>query len=343
MAGSYFDLEVPNSATEQNPLARPLQIACFLFCLPSGAALLAKVYGLASMRVVTLWIALPCCIGLFAIWIWSRRERTQELETALTIGFVGGLLGTIGYDLSRIPFSLLGQRVFAPISAYGIWILEGGASSRFTDLSGWTYHFANGILFGIMYALFMRRRHWAWAVLWALMLETIAVVSPFARIFYLRGNYQALGIAYLGHVAYGLPPGLLVQKWNQSRVRLTAVPASSKWMMLILTVAIAGWLVLNPASISKDARVAKGEFRVEGRQLNPDWLRIESNGQIQVYNPGPDPVSVRVKQNNVTTRIASGQKAAILLPLPGIYQIFVESDKQTQSSFVMVEPVEKFK
>ncbi|MFQ5709506.1 MAG: hypothetical protein ACE5HO_18775, partial [bacterium] len=101
-------------------------------------------------------------------------------------------------------------------------------SSRFTDVIGWTYHFSNGITFGIMYALFMRKRHWLWAIVWAFILETIAVLSPFANIFALVGDYYKLGVAYMGYVAYGLPLGWLAYKWNASRDWLFTVPTALK-------------------------------------------------------------------------------------------------------------------
>jgi hypothetical protein len=93
----------------------------------------------------------------------------------------------------------------------------------------------------------------------------------------------------------------------------------------------------------RDARAIPGEFRVEGRRLNPDWLRVERGREFRVHNPEPHNVSVRVKQTNTTTEIMSGGKGSFSFPQPGIYQVFVENKGQTQSSFVIVEPVEEFK
>ncbi len=325
-----------------------LRLLCFFACVPSGGALLAKVYGLASMRTIVVLLALPCCLGLVAIWIWARSKgkEQEQLTSALEIGFVGGLFGTIGYDLSRIPFHIAGQRVFAPISAYGIWIVEAASSTRLTETAGWAYHFSNGITFGVMYALFMRGRHWGWAIVWALTLETIAVVSPFARIFHLSGNYKALGIAYFGHLAYGLPLGWLIYKWNETRNQLAATPVSSKWMLVAATCVLFLWPLASLEGFRRDARVTPGEFRVEGVRLNPDWVRLEHGGAVRIHNPEPQTVSVRVKQTNTSNEILTGASADIVFPQPGIYQIFIENKattQNTQSSFVIVEPVEEFK
>jgi hypothetical protein len=318
-----------------------LRIFCFLACIPSGGALLGKVYGLASLRLATLAVALPCCVALVVVWVWARRSEKQ-LAARLEIGFVGGLLGSIAYDLIRIPFHMTGQRIFAPISAFGVWLAEADMSSRFTEVLGWAYHYSNGITFGIMFTLFMKRRHWGWAILWAFVLETIAVLSPFGRIFSLQGNYYAIGIAYLGHVAYGLPLGWLAYKWGQTREQLAGM-VWQKSLLLVLFAGVNAWPLVSPESTKQDARAVKGEFRVEGRRLNPDWLRIRRGQEICVYNPGAEAVSVREKKSNVTTQVAGGQKEVFVFRETGVYQMFVETDRQTQSSFVMVEPVEELK
>src|SRR5437667_8559923 len=62
---------------------------CFFACIPSGAALLAKVYGIASMQVSALALALPSCAALAIIWFWARQAEKKQLDSALTIGFLG--------------------------------------------------------------------------------------------------------------------------------------------------------------------------------------------------------------------------------------------------------------
>jgi hypothetical protein len=294
------------------------------------------------MQSITLLVSLPCCLGLIVIWLWARRAGKEQLADALEIGFWGGLLGTIAYDVSRLPFSLAGQRIFAPISAYGLWIIDAASSSRFTEVTGWSYHFSNGITFGVMYALFMRGRHWGWGILWGLTLETIAILTPFAKVFGLSNNYYAIGIAYLGHIFYGLPLGWLVYKWKETGEQLRATPGLHKWMLVVVVCAAIAWPLLSPERIRRDARTTNGEFRVEGQRLNPDWLRINRGQEIGVLNPGED-ASVRVKQTNIARRIKSGQKETFFFQDTGIYQMFVETNRRTQSSFVLVEPVEELR
>ena len=164
------------------------------------------------MNPFTLFIFLPCCGLVLVVFFLTRgREGFDSISESIRVGFVAGLLGTLAYDLVRVPFVILGQRVYVPIQIYGVWIADADMSSRFTDVLGWAYHFSNGISFGIMYALFMRGRHWVWGILWGVVLETLAILSPFGVIFSVRTSPSALGIAYLGHFAYGFLLGWLVQ------------------------------------------------------------------------------------------------------------------------------------
>ena len=317
------------------------RVACFVACLPSGASLLAKLYGIASLRTGAIVVVLPCCLGLFGVWLWARRSRRQWLATLLTIGFFGGLLGTFGYDLVRVPAHLGGQRIFAPISTYGVWIAEADASSRFTDVLGWSYHLSNGITFGLMYALLLRGRAWGWAVLWALILETIAFLSPFVRLFTLSG--AAVFNAYLAHVAYGVPLGLVVQRGEDTLRYLARVPVAFKWMAAALCCAALAAPLLVPGNVRRDGRAKAGEFRIEGHELNPDWLRIERGTAIRIYNPSPadDSVVVRKSGRNELVPVASQSRRLVTFDKPGIHRLFVATRGRTRSSFVIAEPVEE--
>ena len=334
---------IVRSATARRAEAKEsiwLRAACFFICIPSVGALLAKLYSIASMKAVALSVAVPASAGLVGILVWAKRSRRKQLADRLAIGVVGGLLATVAYDLIRIPFHMAGLRIFAPISAFGVWLADATCSSRFTEVIGWSYHYWNGITFGIMYALFARNRHWGWAIMWACLLETIAILSPFGRIFSLLGNYSAIGIAYLGHVAYGVPLGLMVYRWDATRDYLAGIPVLVKWILVLICCAAIVGPMVSPDWVERDSTAVSGEFRVEGHRLNPDWLRIHRGEEIRVYNPEPDSVSVVVKQHKEAMEIGSGQKEVLAFHKPGIYQVYVETGRRSRSSFVIVEPVE---
>lgn len=312
---------------------------CALACIPSGGALLAKMYGLASMQAVTLWLFVPCAVGLVGVWAWGRRGGPVEVADALAIGALGGLLGTFGYDLIRVPFLLGGLRVFAPIEAYGVWIAGAAQSSVWTLITGWAYHFSNGITFGVMYALVARGRHWGWGVAWAMLLETIALFSPFGPIFNLSNNPTAIGIAYLGHVAYGLPLGLLVQRWDRTRAWLDSVPTGVTLAGLAFGLAALFSPALQPEAHQRDARRMADSFRVEGVHLNPDWVRVNRGEAVGLANPSDMTVLVEVLPLD-TFRLEAGEQATFRPDSSGIFQARVQTEGRTHSSFLIVEPVE---
>jgi hypothetical protein len=333
-------VELDSTKTSEPSKLLWLRIFCFIACIPSLGALLAKLYGIASMQTVTLFLALPCCVGLVFVWLWAHKAGHKELAITLTIGFTSGIIATIAYDIIRVPFHLAGLRIFAPISTFGIWVADSSSSSRFTEVIGWVYHYSNGITLAIMYVLFMRKRHWAWAILWACSLETLAIFCPFGRIFSLSGNYLAIGIAYLGHIAYGLPLGWLTYKWDRTQDYLARMSGLIKGLALLIAIAAIVGPLLAPEAVEKDSRAVAGAFRVEGLRLNPDFLRINKDGQVQVHNPESSDVLVILKDGMVSKQVESGKSEVFSFPKPGIYQIYIETQQRSRSSFIIVEPVE---
>ena len=114
---------------------RALGAICFVSSMPSGLAFFAAVYGVWSMAGVMLWLGLPGIAVLAGVWAWAPRQRFPSTWLALRIGFYGGLLATLCYDFFRVPFYAQGYLVFAPISAYGMWLLDARHWSPATELT----------------------------------------------------------------------------------------------------------------------------------------------------------------------------------------------------------------
>ena len=311
---------------------------CFIGAALSGVVLMAKIYGLAEMSVTVPWAVLPACLGLAAFWWLAFRVNLHDIGVTLGIGIFGGLLSTFAYDLARLPFHLSGYLVFATNSTYGMWITGADAHSRATEIIGWLYHFSNGMAFALMYALFMRGRHWIWAVLYAFGLESIAVFSHFGQVFALAGNYGMISIAYLAHIAYGLPIGIMVYRWS----------ASAQWMarrkLLIGTIYalfFAAFLVplTIPAKIERDRAVEPGAFLVRDTSLIPYMRRIERGETLSFVNRGASDATVRIVSTGARHIVPAGGTTAISFPAAGIFQILVETDGPTHSSFVLAEPI----
>jgi hypothetical protein len=156
-------------------------------------------------------------------------------------------------------------------------IADASASSALTSTLGWTYHFTNGITFGIAYAAVAARRHWGWAVLWALVLESVALFSPFGTRYAIAGQMVPIAIAYGAHVAYGYPLGKIVQSFDAVRSRLGRFSVTI--VLCLSAVILLGWLRPwnAPAGQGPTAIVTRDRFE-------PEWLRIEAGDCVSIEN-----------------------------------------------------------
>jgi hypothetical protein len=315
-----------------------LRALVFLACIPSGGAVLTEVYGVASLHDVVWYAAVPGYLIVAAVWLIGRGGRFGDISQAIAIGAVGGFLGVIAYDVARIPFIFAGYRIFAQNSSYGLWILDADYSTRFTTLAGWIYHFANGTLFGVMYAVFMRGRHWAWAIAWAFLLETIALTSPYGRIYHIT-SAVLISVAYYGHIAYGLPLGLMTRDFAASATSLADLSPVLRIVAIVLIGAAMVGPLLSPTSIAADRAARPGLFTVEGERLAPSWQRLNRGGQVLIRNNCKGP-AVIIADGKPALQLAPCQQGVLAMPAAGVHLIALPpKGLRTQSSFVLVDPV----
>ena len=264
------------SAEDQPPWSYRLGVV--VLCGGSIAALLADVFGIVPMWTVFWLASVPSMVTLIAIA--TARPVNAELRRRIRVGAVAGAVGTLGYDLVRIPFALAGQRVFAPIESYGILIADASASSGLTSTLGWLYHLSNGVTFGVAYAVVAARRHWAWGVAWGLMLESVAVFSPFAVRYGLAGQVAPIAIAYGAHLFYGYPLGRMVQRMDRVDTELRRLGRHTVAVTLVVAaLAIVVWH--RPWTSSVAEREAAGLSTpgapatvVLRDRFAPEWLRV---------------------------------------------------------------------
>lgn len=313
------------------------RIALWLAALPSGLALLLHIWGTASIASVTLFATIPGLALMLYAYFRIPDERLGNIKTCLLAGFLGGCLGTLAYDVFRIPFMWSGIRIFSPIHVYGIWIADTSRSYGITDTIGWTYHFVNGVTFGILYSLFMLKRHWAWAIVWGILLEVIVLLTPFAYIFGLQGKTKLIVIALSGHVAYGVAlgivchrPQLILARWSALGKRRIAIYALVALFLMLPVFS-------NPRG-DKDRRATDGVMLVEGYSLNPDYLRIEREQVVKFRAQPKKSAAIRIVQQDATF-IANESGSDYYFQNPGVYQVYVNWLGKSRSSFIIVEPI----
>lgn len=300
-----------------------LRALCAVLGLCPVAALLAWVFGLGPFAAWFWALSAPailalCAIGLFV----SRGTRHARLRTALVAGTAGGLLGTLGYDVFRLPFAAFGTRVFAPIDSYGVLLLGAPSSSPRTSIAGWAFHFSNGVGFGIAYACVALGARWWWGVAWGLTLETATIVTPFAGTYALRGA-GIITIAYAAHLAYGAPLGVLVQHGGATATKLAEIgPRATTWLLVGTALALVAWLrpFSTPSAVRAGEAVAPGPSAVvRGGRFQPEWLRVAPGGCVTLRND--DAAAYAIEAANGRPAIVPGATRAACFARAGIHRV----------------------
>jgi hypothetical protein len=224
----------------------------FLLAASSIACLLADFYGLCPMRIFTPFIFVPALLLLFIFAALDRWRGDGQLWRAVLVGFGGGLLAAVAYDVFRLPFVFAREwhidsvvppmPLFKVFPRFGAMVLgqriEQAHYSVAAQVVGWIYHFSNGATFGVMYLAIIgsgERRHWTWAVLFALALELGMLLTPYPSVFNIPVASRFVVVTVAAHTVFGVGLGQAV-RWLECRSKqllsarttaaLTSSPAS---------------------------------------------------------------------------------------------------------------------
>lgn len=193
------------------------------------------------MRTFAIFILLPATLLLVAMTIadfCSGKDR--KTCRAVVLGGIAGLVAAVAYDVFRLPFVFakpLGISEYVPalnlfkvFPRFGAMLLgqpiEQSNYSPAAHLLGWAYHFSNGVTFGIMYLAMIgdARRHWAWAVLFAVGLEVAMLFTPYPAVFGIAVGGVFVAVTMLAHLIFGVTLGMTTNRFAVmlSRTRLQA-------------------------------------------------------------------------------------------------------------------------
>ena len=322
------------------PAQRVLAASCVVLGLGSIWPLLAWVYKLGSFAAWFWFMALPGALLILGIAIvCNRRGIYLTLQVAIGAGVLGGIAATIFYDIVRVPFLVLGYRLFAPISTYGILMTLGSASSPGTETLGWLYNFMNGTLFGVAYAMIGLGRRWWWAIPFALGLETMTIVTPYADVYAIRGKPDVIAIAYGAHVFYGVALGVIVQRaaaWRDFR----ETPIPVWWAGAAVVVALVGlnhpWTTGSYLHAASALRPQPSAI-ISGARFQPEWLRVPVGGCVLLDNQ--DSAGYRLGAPAGAPELAAHSNHTYCFQTPGTTRI--QLDKVPYSGgWVLVDPAE---
>ncbi len=180
------------------------------------SAFLLDVAGVIAMPWTLSFVSFPALLAVLGIGVWAQRVERYRFLNRLVVGFAAGLIGTLVYDLVRIAAQasmLFDYNAFTAIHIFGSLILDRPETALDARIAGWTYHFWNGISFGVIYALIAGSAKWYWGLAWGMMLEVIMIgVYPVAFSVQ-RTDPAFLSISLIGHAAYGVVLGALCSRW----------------------------------------------------------------------------------------------------------------------------------
>ncbi len=205
----------------------------FLLAASSIACLLADFYGLCPMHIFTPFIFAPTMVALAALALLDRANGDGKLWRAVWIGLAGGLLAAVAYDVFRLPFVFAKEwgiqalvppmQLFKVFPRFGAMVLgqpmEQTSYSLTTQIVGWLYHFSNGATFGVMYMAMVgegTRRHWAWAVVFAMGLELGMLFTPYPGVFGISVTARFVVVTLVAHGIFGMELGLAA-RWLERR------------------------------------------------------------------------------------------------------------------------------
>lgn len=201
------------------PAERPAAIVPFVLGAASIASLLLYFYGVTSMGSGTRWLLLPA-LALLVVFALAVARRDADLADRIAAGLWAGLLATFAYDVVRVPVAASGVPVFKAISYFGTLILDQLHPTLASEVVGWAYHLSNGVGFGLMYAVMVKRpRLWS-AVVWGVTLEAAMLATPYAEVFGYRLSSKFLSMTIGSHVVYGAVLWAGLVGWK----RLQAMP-----------------------------------------------------------------------------------------------------------------------
>jgi hypothetical protein len=148
----------------------------------------------------------------------------HELRTRALAGARAGLLATLAYDAARygvVALFTLSFKPFHVLPIFGRLFVGADAAPELAIPVGVAYHLANGVGFGIAYALLVRRAGVWTGMAWGVGLELcMALLYPsWLRIVALR---EFLAVSATGHLVYGAVLGATVARAAARRQEASA-------------------------------------------------------------------------------------------------------------------------
>jgi len=188
--------------------------------------------GFAKMSALGAAVLLPSLVLLAGAVIAARLRGHHTLVGRVLLGAAAGIVATAGLEIVRITSFRLGGMPGDLPRLMGVLLTDRfmvGPSSL-SDGLGWAYHFWNGGVFGLIFAVLLGRRPVSWYVGYGVLVGVGFLASPVVTSMGIGsfgfGMPSMPATVVLAHVVYGWALGVLYLRW--SRPAGAAVPASRR-------------------------------------------------------------------------------------------------------------------
>ncbi len=181
--------------------------------------------GDAKLSTTGPWVLLPSAAALTLLFVIARARGHARLARRLAAGAAAGALATLGLEAVRITSFHLGGMPGDMPRLMGVLLTDRFmvGPSPWSDVLGWAYHFWNGAVFGIVFALVLGRRPAGWTLVYAQLIGLGFLAGPVPRSLgvgaFALGMPAMIVTVVLAHLAYGALLGLLLRRF------LPAAPA----------------------------------------------------------------------------------------------------------------------
>lgn len=175
--------------------------------------------GFSNLSTLALYGLIPAIILLAILAILAHKSH-PVITRSIAWGALAGAIATVALEIVRSTGFHLGYMPGSLPKLMGVLLLNQFMTGPTTlsNIAGWAYHFSNGAAFGIIYVLFVgTRRRWA-ALIFALIIGTIFLLSPVVRtmgvgFFGLEFSIGLPIVIYLAHLAFGGALGWLSRRF----------------------------------------------------------------------------------------------------------------------------------
>ncbi len=175
--------------------------------------------GYAKMSWLAVWLLLPSIVIMGVVLSVAIVHSQRRLVNRMLAGAAAGIIATVGLEIVRLTGFHFGWMPGDLAMLMGVLLTDQFMSgpSMLSNLLGYTYHYWNGVVFGIIFAVVFGRISTWWGVAYGLFIATGFLMGPAVRA--TGAGFMGLEMPmmpvtiYSGHLVFGILLGFFCRKW----------------------------------------------------------------------------------------------------------------------------------